>query len=1021
MSAIFPSFRKHPVKSSLIWLFRFAVIAVMAGGLLWSWTFLWLPRQDPQQLFTESMIRELLRGETRVFYRDGETILGTYFDVNHRYYVPYDSIPLSVIDGLVAGEDENFFSHSGFSYTGFARALVANIKAGRVVQGGSTLSQQTAKNLFGRKERSLQAKWNELINALRLEHRFSKEEILEFYLNQFYVSGTGRGVGIAAWYFFSKELRELTLKESAFIAGSVKGPSLFDPFIKRDSVSRQLALDRGKERSQYILRRMKEAGSITDKEYQQALNDTLQFVRGDFRFSLSTPLARIQSRLEDSSFVKLFDSLGIESWQDHQLKIISTLSPELHEECEQAVKRNLSALQMKLEGQRTLTDKRYSFINSLPQGHFARGRVDSVSADSTSAGKKPILHLSFGPSRGSVSHQELIRFIRKNLQSRHRWKQYSNKALNDSLQLWLKNHAHRGQVLLVQTLEPLSRSSQASLRIENDAEIQGALVVMKNGEIRSSVGGFRNDEYDRASLALRQFGSSWKPPLYALALRLGWTYGDPLENEWNMFRQGYQFYFPRPDHKNKGETVSMIWAGTKSENIASVWLLTRLLDKAHPDTVKALARKFGYFPQEGDGNQRTIEYLRDSLGLIFNDRTRNEMLLEAAKDGLRTDWILEGRQSHLRYLDWLHYGDYPSQFTRTHRRDPKKRRMIDYNWVNLLPRLAKLDTARFTLDLLLSPAEPDTVIGDLKLAELLPLYHKWKELKASPDQPEFTLQWLLRWRQWKQSLAMQVFADFLHQAGVRRQIRPVLSMPLGSNEIPLTEMTTVYQTLLSGHVYRNQMNDWKEPVWIQEIQNSSGKVLYRSQMDSLRILPPEVTEQMAIILESVVDNGTGRRARQQLRYSPPESSSPLFAFPAMGKTGTTNGSRNAAFLGGLPSWDSSSGGFNPARPWVIGSYAGYDDNRPMRGKGVVLSGASAALPQWIEAAEKVIQTDSLLKHVDYWDLDLQINKIIPMQLKHSEGFSLRHKLYGYPLGHPLLPEEQRGDSSSFVPVQHLIF
>ena len=89
----------------------------------------------------------------------------------------------------------------------------------------------TAKNVLGREERSIKAKWKELINALRLETHFSKEDILEFYLNQFHVSGTGKGVAIAAQYFFDKELKDLSLAECAFIAGSVKGPFNYDPFI----------------------------------------------------------------------------------------------------------------------------------------------------------------------------------------------------------------------------------------------------------------------------------------------------------------------------------------------------------------------------------------------------------------------------------------------------------------------------------------------------------------------------------------------------------------------------------------------------------------------------------------------------------------------------------------------------------------------------------------------------------------------------------------------------------------------
>ena len=166
--------------------------------------FKYLPKQDPDGIFNRRYILSELSGESRVYYRDGERLLGSFFDVNHRIYVPFGEIPENIVNALIAAEDSRFFEHGGFDVSGFSRAMFNNIRAGRLQQGGSTLTQQTVKNIYGREERSVKAKWKELINALRMEHFFSKEEILEFYLNQFHVSGTGKGVAIAAQYFFTK-------------------------------------------------------------------------------------------------------------------------------------------------------------------------------------------------------------------------------------------------------------------------------------------------------------------------------------------------------------------------------------------------------------------------------------------------------------------------------------------------------------------------------------------------------------------------------------------------------------------------------------------------------------------------------------------------------------------------------------------------------------------------------------------------------------------------------------------------
>ncbi len=113
-------------------------------------------------------IHQILGKESHVFYSDGKTKLGVFFDTAHRQYVSYDEIPKNFVNAMVASEDNRFFTHIGFDVVGIGRAMIKNIQAGRVVQGGSTLTQQTAKNLFKRSDRSIEAKLKELLFALRL-------------------------------------------------------------------------------------------------------------------------------------------------------------------------------------------------------------------------------------------------------------------------------------------------------------------------------------------------------------------------------------------------------------------------------------------------------------------------------------------------------------------------------------------------------------------------------------------------------------------------------------------------------------------------------------------------------------------------------------------------------------------------------------------------------------------------------------------------------------------------------------
>ena len=162
-------------------------------------------------------VDRIIASESPVFYDDCITPIGVFFEKTHSKYIYYNNIPKFFVNALIAAEDKNFFDHSGFDLKAIIRAFIANIKAGKVVQGGSTLTQQTAKNIFKREKRSYQAKLKEMIQAFLFEKRYTKEEILEMYSNQFFVTGYGKGLRIAAQYYFDKEAEDLDLVEGAFM------------------------------------------------------------------------------------------------------------------------------------------------------------------------------------------------------------------------------------------------------------------------------------------------------------------------------------------------------------------------------------------------------------------------------------------------------------------------------------------------------------------------------------------------------------------------------------------------------------------------------------------------------------------------------------------------------------------------------------------------------------------------------------------------------------------------------------
>lgn len=179
-----------------------------------------------------------------------------------RGYVTYDRLPKHLVQAVLATEDRRFFYHVGFDPVGLIRAMIVNWRAGEVVQGGSTITQQLAKNLFLNPQKTWKRKFEEFILALWLENKFTKEEIIELYLNRVYFGAGNYGVGAAAHFYFSKTPEELTLSESALLAGLIKAPSYYSPAGKTG---------RARARAKEILRMLAEDDHIDINQYAEAL------------------------------------------------------------------------------------------------------------------------------------------------------------------------------------------------------------------------------------------------------------------------------------------------------------------------------------------------------------------------------------------------------------------------------------------------------------------------------------------------------------------------------------------------------------------------------------------------------------------------------------------------------------------------------------------------------------------------------------------------------------------------------
>jgi len=232
--------------------------------------------------------------------------------------VRIDELPSYVPEAIIAIEDRRFYSHFGIDPIGLMRAVIANIKAGHTVQGGSTLTQQLAKNLFLKPERTLKRKFQEAVLALWLEHKFTKDEILQLYVNRVYFGGHGDGIDKAAQAFFGKSARDVTLHEAAILAAVLKAPTTYNPVHHPD---------RANARAKDVLNAMVDVGFITQKQAMQAENSPTGVRAADHRPANQYIVDWVSEQLPDL-IGKFGTSIVVETTIDRSLQTVAEKTVE---------------------------------------------------------------------------------------------------------------------------------------------------------------------------------------------------------------------------------------------------------------------------------------------------------------------------------------------------------------------------------------------------------------------------------------------------------------------------------------------------------------------------------------------------------------------------------------------------------------------------------------------------------------------------------------------------------------------
>ena len=530
---------------------------LLAGGLYAAYLYL-----KPGMPSIEHLREIQLQVPLRIYSSDGKLI--AEFGEKRRVPLNYDEIPQPVLDAFLAAEDDRFFEHPGVDYHGLLRAAAQLLMTGERRQGGSTITMQVARNFFLSSEKTYTRKLNEIFLALRIEQHLSKQEILVLYLNKIYMGNRAYGIGAASLIYYGKPVTELTLAQTAMIAGLPKAPSRYNPIADPQ---------RALLRRDYVLGRMLELGKIDQAAYQTALatpvTATLHAAGRDVDAPYIAEIARSEA----------VERFGVKAYTGGY-SIQTTVDSRLQIAANKAIRDAIQAYDLRHgyrspEQQIDLTQisDEISWDKLLEKqqtvANLYSGLVTSISNDSAEIYIGDGEHLTLGWNglnwaRAYISENRLGP---------------APKQTSDILQT--------GD--LIRILETSDKEGIKYWRLAQIPAVSGALVAVNpnNGAILAMVGGydFFLSKFNRATQAKRQPGSGFKAFIYSAALENGYTaatlindapvvFDDPaLEASWRPENYSGKFFGP----------TRLRYALTMSRNLVSIRLLRAMGTKSALD------------------------------------------------------------------------------------------------------------------------------------------------------------------------------------------------------------------------------------------------------------------------------------------------------------------------------------------------------------------------------------------------------------------------------------------------------
>ncbi|HEY5225687.1 MAG TPA: penicillin-binding protein 1A [Methylovirgula sp.] len=505
---------------------------------------------------------------TRVHAADG-SVLAEYSH-QRRLYLPASSIPPLVKDAFISAEDKNFYHHHGVDPEGIARALLVLVEGGRHVQGASTITQQVAKNFFLTNERSIQRKIREALLSLRIEEAYSKDKILELYLNEIYLGLGNYGVAAAALNYFDKSVYELTIAQAAYLAALPKAPNNYNPFTKHE---------RAIDRRDWVIDRMIENGYVTRAAGEKAKAEPLEVTP-----RVLSPNTYAAGYFAEEVRRELLERYGEKKLYEGGLSVRATLDPKMQQMARRAL------------------------VDGLVRYDEARGfrgpirHIDVGQDWGQALAAVPALN-DVAPWRLAVVLANSEGQVRVGLQPKHEASgevspERETGYLASVGMKWGKrpkdhNFLTAGDVIYV---DPLA-DKPGQYRLRQVPEVSGALVAMDpfTGRVLAMIGGFsfNQSEFNRATQAWRQPGSSFKPFVYAAAIDNGYTPSTVELDEPIAIDQGPGLAMWRPENfEGKSSGPETLRYGLEhSINQMTV----RLARDIGMPLIAAYAKKFGVY------------------------------------------------------------------------------------------------------------------------------------------------------------------------------------------------------------------------------------------------------------------------------------------------------------------------------------------------------------------------------------------------------------------------------------------